>query len=138
MNPPDNPIADTSTSTEENAIEIQMDEPPKPIVKDFSGFMFYVVLFGCAILLWSLTWVGINAITLKMGFASPFAMRVVWSLPLLGVLGTLLSGRYPTAWLISIFVIGFLILGASLIIAGLFGLYSTVRQIPPLVLVQVR
>ena len=134
MNPPDNPIADTST--EENAIEIPMDVPPKPIVKDFSGFMFYVILFGCAILLWSLVWVGINAITLKMGFASPFAMRVVWSLPLLGVLGTVLSGAYPAAWLISIFVIGFLILGASSVIAALFGLYSTVQQIPLQVRVQ--
>jgi hypothetical protein len=134
MNPPDNPIADTST--EENAIEIPMDAPPKPIVKDFSGFMFYVILFGCAILLWSLVWVGINAITLKMGFASPFAMRVVWSLPLLGVLGTVLSGAYPAAWLISIFVIGFLILGASSVIAALFGLYSTVQQIPLPVRVQ--
>lgn len=123
--PPDNPVV--SESPDENALPVQMDEPPKPFVKNFGGFMYYFVHFGFIILLWSLVWVSLNAITRKMGFATPTAMRVVWALPLLGVLGTILSGYYPLGWVISIFVIGFGLMWISLIVAVLFGLYSQNR-----------
>ena len=89
--------------------------------------MYYFVHFGFIILVWSLAWVAMNAITLKMGVATPTAMRVVWALPLLGVLGTILSGYYPLGWVISIFVIGFGLMGLSLVVAGVFGLYSQNR-----------
>jgi len=124
--PPDNPVVG-GESPEENALPTQMDEPPKPFVKNFGGFMYYFVHFGFIILLWSLVWVALNAITTKMGFATPTAMRVVWALPLLGVLGTILSGYYPTGWVISIFVIGFGLMWVSLAVAALFGLYSQNR-----------
>jgi len=124
--PPDNPVVDSS-SPDENAIPVQMDEPPKPFVKNFGGFMYYFVHFGFIILVWSLAWVAINAITRNMGFATPTAMRVVWALPLLGALGTVLSGYYPLGWVISMFVIGFGLIWLSLIVAGVFGLYSQSR-----------
>ena len=124
--PPDNPVVDGS-SPAENALPVQMDEPPKPFVKNFGGFMYYFVHFGFIILVWSLAWVSIDAITRKMGFATPTAMRVVWALPLLGVLGTILSGYYPIGWIVSIFVIGFGLIGISLAVATLFGLYSQNR-----------
>ena len=123
--PPDNLIAET---TEENVLPVPMDEPVRPFVKNFGDFMYYFVHFGFIIILWSMAWVAISALTQKMGFASPFAMRVVWSLPLLGILGTILSGYYPLGWVISIFIIAFGLLGLSLVVAGLFGLYSEIRH----------
>jgi hypothetical protein len=125
-NPPDNPIVGLSDDTE-NVLPVEMDEPPRPFVKNFSGFMYYFVHFGFIIIVWSMSWVAINAITQRAGFASPFAMRVVWSLPLLGLLGTILSGYYPLGWVISIFVIGFGLLGVTLVVAALFGLYARKR-----------
>ena len=124
--PPDNPVVDNSP--EENALPVQMDEPPTPFVKNFGGFMYYFVHFGFIIIIWSMSWVAINAITQRAGFATPFAMRVVWSLPLLGVLGTILSGFYPLGWVISMFVIGFGLLWLSLVVAVLFGLYARTRR----------
>jgi hypothetical protein len=126
LTPPDNPIV---VSGDENVIPMQMDDIPQPIVKNFSDFMYNVVVFGCLILLWSLVWVAINAITLKMGFASPLAMRVVWAIPLLGVLGTILTGTTTLGWSISIFVLSFITLAISLVIGALFGLYSQ-NQLP--------
>ena len=123
--PPDNPVVDMSP--EENVLPVEMDEPPKPFVKNFGGFMYYFVHFGFVIIVWSLTWVALNAITTKMGFATPTAMRVVWSLPLLGILGTILSGYYPYGWVLSMFVIAFGLMGMSLGVAATLGLYSQNR-----------
>jgi hypothetical protein len=122
--PPDNPIPET----EENVLPVPMDEPVRPFVKNFGDFMYYFVHFGFVIIIWSMAWVAISALTQKMGFASPFAMRVVWSLPLLGILGTILSGYYPLGWVISTLIIAFGLLGLSLAVAGLFGLYSEILR----------
>lgn len=115
--PPDNPI-------EENTLPYSMDEIPQPVAKNLNGFMYAVVHYAFVILLWTLAWVAINAITLKMGFASPFAMRIVWAIPLLGTLGAILSGSSTFGWTLAIYILGFMILGLSLVVAGLFGLYS--------------
>jgi hypothetical protein len=122
--PPDNPVVDTA---DDHVLPVQIDEPIQPFVKTFGDFMYYLVHFGFIIIIWSMSWVAINALTQKMGFASPLAMRVVWALPLLGVLGTILSGYYPLGWVVSIFIIAFGLLGLSLVVAGLFGLYSEIR-----------
>ena len=124
--PPDNPIV--VDTTDEHVLPVPMDEPVRPFVKNFGDFMYYFVHFGFIIIIWSMSWVAISAMTQKMGFASPFAMRVVWSLPLLGILGTILSGYYPLGWVISTFIISFGLLGLSLVVAGLFGLYSEIRR----------
>ena len=119
--PPDTVLPEDDT----NEIQLDMDPVPRPIVRNFGGFMFYMVGYSLAILAWSVVWVALMFIMGKMGVTQPPSIwfRVVWSVPLLGILGGFIGGGTTTGWITSIYAFGFFIMWIAAAIAVSFGLY---------------
>jgi len=120
--PPDTVLPEDDATTE---IQIDMDPVPQPIVRNLGGFMFYTVGYSLAILAWSVVWVALMFIMGKLGVTQPPSVwfRVVWSIPLLGVLAGFIGGGTTTGWIFSIYVFGYFIVSIAVVIALLFGLY---------------
>ena len=128
--PPDTVLPEDDAT---NEVQIDMDAVPQPIVRNLGGFMFYMVGYSLAILAWSVVWVALMFIMGKMGVNKPPSvwLRVVWSIPLLGVLAGFIGGGTTTGWIFSIYVFGYFIVSITVVIALLFGLYPPSWLVSP-------
>jgi hypothetical protein len=123
--PPDTVLPDDVDPGSPQPLQIQMDPVPQPIVRDLGGFIFYGVGYSLAILSWSVVWVSLMFMLGKMGVTQlpSVWIRVIWSIPLLGMLAGFISGGTTTGWIIYIYITIYLMLWIAGVVALLFGLY---------------
>ena len=124
--PPDTVLPeDVDPGAPQQSVQIQMDPVPQPIVRDFSGFLFYGSGYSLAILAWSVLWVALMFMLGKMGVTQPPSVwiRVIWSIPLLGILAGFIGGGTTTGWIAYIYISIYIMLWIAGVVALLFGLY---------------